>query len=436
MPANRNPVSAVSESGLELIAVLKDELRKLKEKIYGPDCNSYRERALTHKEKIPEGVARTGLETKLDEIFSLVDLDFAKESAETKVMVEEGLGRQVEALMPIWFPPKALVMYSLRVEGRNREEMLKLYGSKNRQWGYKKEQTPVAVLPAEEWPSSWRDFAVLDRIADSKGIKSYMPSDADYLLSTVHKFEVVTKREKNDVMNPYRNLLDKKFRRADDAESLHWRVKSGPEKLWKMVLLMTGLERKPNETVEEIVDDAGIRLLCSDEQFGSKFGEVCLELHKGYSAPNLNGAIILQKIPVKDNGYNHLKKFLDSVPAKYRGFCRSIMKEEDRNLRIADESILPYYIEMLSRFGRKKENAFDRNVINTLIYGNSTFYAMYGEDGYDELAYKARNEDWRTDHYTLFELLVAKRLAPILMTGTSLSYANDIIGVRTKQMGL
>ncbi len=436
MPANRNPISAVSESGLEILTVLKGELRNLKKQLYGPECNSYREEALKPTEKIPKGVARRDLETQLDKIFSLVNLDFAKGSTETRAMVEERLGRQVERLMPIWFPPKALVMYSLRVEGRNRGEMLSSYDKKNNQWGYKKEQTPIAVLPVEEWPSAWRDFVVLDRMADSKSMNGYMPSDADYLLSTVHKFEVVSGKEKRKGEKKQGNGLGEKFRRSEEAESLHWRIKSGPERLWKMVLLMTGLERKPKETVEEIVDEAGIRLLCSDGKVGSYFGVVCSELHNGYSFPHLKGSVILQKLPVKDRKYDHKAAFLDSVPTKYRGFCERIMEEERRSLRLADDSILPYYVEMLSRFGRNNENVFDRNVIDTLLYPNRTFYAMYEENGYDELAYKARHEGWRTDHYTLFEWLVAKKLAPILMMGGSLSYANDIIETRMSKLGL
>ncbi len=437
MPANRNPVSAVSKDGLELIDVLKDELRLLKKELYGPDCNTYNENRRSEIEKSPKGISTGDLEKRLDEIFSLVDVHFAKESAETRAMIEDGLGRQVEKLMHIWFQPNALVMYSLRAEGRNRKRMINTYSNGNQHWGYTKAQTPIAVLPAKEWPSAWRDFLVFDRIANSKDGKTYMPADADYLLSTVHKFEVVIQNEKGKEIPQRKNLLNEpQYRRADDAESIHWRVKSGPEKLWKMVSLMTGLESKTGKTIEEIVDDAGIRLLCSDAQFGRKFGDVCSEFHSGYSLPDLNGAVILQKLPVEEVGYDHRKEFLASVPKKYRGFCKNIMTEEAREVKISNKSILPYYIEILSRFGRNNANVFDRNVINTLMYANSTFNAMYEEDGYDQFAYKARNEDWRTDNYTLFEWLVAKKLAPILTSGNSLSYVNDIIDVRTKQLNL
>ena len=91
---------------------------------------------------------------------------------------------------------------------------------------------------------------------------------------------------------------------------------------------------------------------------------------------------------------------------------------------------------MLTRFGTNNNVWFERNVIDTLVYGNDTFGALYEEQGYDQFAYKVRNARWRSEHYTLFEWLIAARLAPLIMTRTSQEYVHRLIGMRMRQAGL
>ncbi|MBS3132611.1 hypothetical protein J4470_00580 [Candidatus Woesearchaeota archaeon] len=439
MPLNINPISCVTEEGLDLVEIVKGELRQLKVEAYGSGCNAYRDAPPSSEERRPRNMSRRSLEAAIGHIFSQVGvLEFAKESTETRVMIEAGLSKVAERLLPLWFPPDSLIMYSLRVEGRNDAEMSAPYTTKNFNWGYRQKTTPIAVLQLNEWPSAWNKFMFLDRRADTEDITPYMPEGADYLLSTVHKFDRVSERR-----GDRGGSLNQRYERIKGGESLHWRVKSGPEKLWKMVVLLTGLEEdEPGDVRETIVDDAGIRLLCQANMFGIKFADAHKALTEGRHAwDDLKGndsikTLALQKLPAADSSYSHRKAFLSSLPKDYRSFIDELLQEEKREIDLSGRKVLPYYVEMLTRFGTNNNVWFERNVIDTLVYGNDTFGALYEEQGYDQFAYKVRNARWRSEHYTLFEWLIAARLAPLIMTRTSQEYVHRLIGMRMRQAGL
>lgn len=442
MQANTNPVPAISQGGLDTVELLKWELRPLKEEAYGPGCNAYAD-GRPPKLKMP----RRTLEKRIDEILSShVMVDMAKENTETRLRSEERLGEVVmEDVLPLLVPEDALILYSLRVEGRSREEMGLSY-RENSRWGYYHKTTPVAVLPAGEWSSGWGEHVYLDARVDEEDITRFMPERADYLLSTVHKFEVVAERRNAGSNNNGGAWLNGRYYRQSGGQGIHWRIKSGSEKLWKMVALLTGIEEKPGEVRESIVDGAGARILYGADCFGAKFSEFWSKVSKNHSwsdltnaplFPDHKGMLILHTIP--RNGYDHRKAFLESLPPGYKGFCDKIITEEAKDIeisRISEKDITPYYLEVLVRFGNNRDNAFDRNVANFLLYPTNLFNAMYQEEGFDEFAYKARNEGWRVEHYTLFEWLLASRLSQVLMRDTSSRYVDDLIEVRMKQAGV
>ena len=68
MELNVNPVPAVIQSGLDSIELLKWELRKLKQEIFGPGCNAYDDSAAPPG--LPRGVRRETLERRIDELLT------------------------------------------------------------------------------------------------------------------------------------------------------------------------------------------------------------------------------------------------------------------------------------------------------------------------------------------------------------------------------
>ena len=441
MELNVNPVPAVIQSGLDSIELLKWEFRKLKQEIFGPGCNAYDDSATPPG--LPRGVRRETLERRIDELLTPeVLVGLAAENAEARVRSEEVLGAiAMEEVLQSWMPD-SLVLYSLRVEGRNRQEMLLPY-RENERWGYYHRTTPVAVLPAREWPSAWKELVFLDARVDEGEIAPFMPDRADYLLSTVHKFEVVDMAEGrrssgNKGVTPLNGGF---YRHRADGEGMHWRAKSGSEGLWKAVALVTGIEEKPGEPRESIVDTYGIRLLCSAGGFGTRFAGLWQAMSKTHALPDLRekplfpdhkGALILNTIPRE--GYEHSEEFLKSLPQGYKGFCRRVITQENRSIRVSNsENVMPYYLEMLVGFGSGNERVFDRNVADVLLYPNDLFKAIYREEGFDPFAYKARNEGWRVEHYTMFEWLIASRLAHAVVARKSRGYVDRLIEVRMQQ---
>jgi hypothetical protein len=209
------------------------------------------------------------------------------------------------------------------------------------------------------------------------------------------------------------------------------RVKSGTEKLWKFITYLTGLEEKLSYTRETIEDELGVRFICGHNDFERKIINLHLNIVKDYKGVDWENSIILQ---VRDKDLAAQKKiFLDKVPPYLRSFYERIVSEEDRSrIELDNENLPKYYIEMRIPISTKVNggNIFYRNQINILSYQWNHYKAII--KNYDSFTYKRRSEDWRDEHYTLFEWLVAREITPAILVGNSLEYANKTIDLRIK----
>ena len=246
-----NPVPASSFQGLSAIEGLKGRLRTLKLRTYDPEERPKGKKSRTPY--LPTTVSPNELRQSIDRESGIVHGQLAYEANAIRTGFEEILSQTAMlGVFPMWFEPDELVQYSLRVEGRNKQRMLGQVDDPQR--GFTKSQTKIVALPAKEWPSAWGEYVFLDNVVDSLDMGPYMPENADYLLSTVHKFESL--KAGSDHPN---------------GRSLHWRLKSGAELLWKMTAYLTGIEGRSGKPRDDIVDTAGMRLICEPEDFCEYF---------------------------------------------------------------------------------------------------------------------------------------------------------------------
>ncbi len=454
-PENTNPVPAVSQDCLDTWEYLKLELRGLKEKAF-PEANRYTEQS--YSKKAPKGMSPKGLEKEINDILTdEIRLQLTQNYTAARLRLEIGLAEIVigtspsgierdsrdireKGLLQEWVGKEALVLYSLRVEGRKGKEMRTPYNEHTR-WGYAKKQTPIALMKAKEWVGAWKDIVFLDSKVDATDMRPYLPDGSDYLLTTVHKFEAVEENGVGEI-----SLNGRKYIPLDNA--VHLRIKSGAEMLWKMIAFLSGIEeKKSGETRDDILDEAAARLICrpgkptEKQPFGHVFGRKAAYIFKALTEqyhhyPDLLNSVILQELNLGFNG-PHRKMFLDTVPKHSRKFLDKILQEEGRPYISINKKamVLPYYLEMRPRIGIDSGNVFNKNVVDLLIYSKDLYDAMYGM-GFDQLAYRARNEGWRFDHYTLFEWLLASKLAPVITSLKVQTYVKDLVSARMKESGL
>ena len=397
--SNLNPVPLTTEEGYRLIIGLQKTVRSLRKQVFPNGQNG----TIVSKSEVERSIDAVLTE----EVKESLKAEFAK----TRPRLEQALAETVmQQILPLWMPENSIVNYSVRVESRNRDGMLLSRPTVNA--GYRHLTTPIHFLQASDWPSEWRSFVLLDDQLYER--EDCLPENTDYLLATVHKFDALT---------PYGRPT------GDDA--VHWRVKSGPEMLWKMVAYLSGIEDDSGKTRESIVDAAGARLITRPENIGGKFSMVHESLVKGSTYLDLVEQVILQhvnyggKTPSESMG-----SFMESIPRNKRSFMEKISAVESRNIKINGKSkiALPYYLEMSSRLGTDDSDAFQCNVLNTLIYPNDLFVSMNSQHGHDQFAYKSRTERRREENYTVFEWALAERLAPLMLPEpTSLRYVNDLI---------
>ena len=442
-----NPVAALTQGGLEAFETLK-KLRQLKTELYGADSNRFHEDRL--RPKLPKGMTLQQLEGRISDIVTSDVLEqMRQEQAALRPMLDESLRQIVrDVVLPTWFPPDAPVMYVVRTEGRNIKEM---------QWkggraGYRTKETGRVVLRVDELRQSWDEVVLRDADIDHAP-ETFMPEGANFQLSTVHKIYSaipIGNHQRNGNTSDGVLVLKHSGRtyRSDDSLALHFRQKSGPEKSWKMITIGTGLEERPHDAYqprEQIVDELGIRLLTA-YRFGVKYDDLqqaLVEMHRqNRNKIDWRGSSNLQALSMGKNGgndhYGERQKelFLREVPPERIRYYNRIIEVEDRSsIDLSDRNVPPFYLEMLAPIG-SPDDIFGRNVVNPLLYPLAVFKGMYNDPRYDPFAYKERDENWRSEHYTEMEWLVGLMLAPALMNDTDRTYVERVINLRMKESGL
>lgn len=436
MAFEHNPVPALTQGTLALMENLRGQLRNLKTEAYGPDANKYDD----DKSRPALLISPQELLIEISKILSdTVIQQIADERRELRPRLETALHEAViEEMFPAWMPDSTPVMYVLRVEGRNQKEMKDPKHGLHA--GYTKKQTPIQVLTVGELRRDYREVLVKDEEL-FVNIEAYGSKDADYILSDVHKFYLAIPldrkhRKANDGNGELILLSNGAKWGVDDSSQVHLRSKSGPESLWKTAHYLTGIEEESGRPRETILDEAGARFIAEKRYEG-----LSIDLHQHFARKHTvdwTGAVLLQTTRTaqsRDAGTEQKELFLRHVPRNLRKFYRRVMPTEDRSyIDLAKKDVPPYYLEMVVPIN-VGDGIFGRNVIDVLTYPREVFKLMYGEHGHDPFAYKARDEGWRTDHWTLMEWGVALKLTGLL-DENGIRYVRDLADVRMQEARL
>lgn len=428
---NKIPVS--SEDELKLIEKAREELAPLKEKAFGPESNEYDFCESGKLYSIKSQIRIVDLEKEIRRILSDDFIDaIGRYQIELRTREDYNLTKTVmEEILPIVMPPETLVEYKLFVVGR---KLKKIDSKKDNTRGREDEHYSIKILPAKEWTTKWERYIFLDERADSEEIVPFLPGETDSLVSDVQKLYAVkeTCESRNRNNNHTKGFLP--GHTVDDSKSeIDFRTKSGVELMWKYIPYLTKLEIKSGEKRESIVDLAGVRVI-----YLKDFEKNAIKLHQYFMnkyVGSCKGSLILQALDMAKDKRGKVEqevKFLENLPTEQlRGIYRRILKVEDRSDLLERDDVesldKKYYLEMLIPFcatSNGDSGVFGKNVINILAYHLPTHKKI--NEKHDHFAYDDRRGAWRDEHYSPFEWLVVKRIAPALLDKSSLKYMEKV----------
>jgi len=420
-----NNIPALSEESIETMKKLREKIIGLKEEAYGNDCNKYG----CSVDFYPKNMTLQELEKRLHEIFPNETLrKLAEEQKALRSKIDYELAKVVATeILPLLAPSGTLFRYDLYVAAR---DMSQIDSKIDPHRGRKDRQTQIVSLSVEDWrDGAWKEYIFSDNQADSEEIQAYMPVGTNRLLSTVHRFYVVNKTNKNfQRKNKNHNNGFLPGHEINESKlQVDFRTKSGAELSYKFVSLLTGIERKPNEPREDVRDLAGARIVFKDDYEENSID--CFRYFMNNYRGSCEGSLILQIL--HPNHDEQKSEFLKNLPRKSKGFCEAILDIEDRTNILDPEDVKKigkkYYLEMLIPFFTtcyKENDVFGRNIINLITQPSKTYKKILEKR--DHFIYKGRLEDDRERAWTFLDWYLLKKLAPEILTGDSLSYINEV----------